>query len=48
MADKASAYAGRWKRWLAIYVVIGIVAYVAIYLLFFQHGGGSAGGGFHY
>jgi hypothetical protein len=48
MADKASGYARGWKRWLAIYAVVGIVAYVAIYLLFVHHGGGSAGGGFHY
>jgi hypothetical protein len=48
MADRTSGYGGRWKRWLAIYLVVGIAAYAAIYLLFMHHGGGSAGGRFHY
>jgi hypothetical protein len=48
MSQKAGGYAGRWKRWLAIYLAVAVVAYVAVYLLFFHHGGGAAGGGFHY
>ena len=47
MSQKAGGYAGRWKRWLAIHLVVAVVAYVAVSLLFFHHGGG-AGGGFHY
>jgi hypothetical protein len=46
MSQKASGYAGRWKRWLTIYLGVAVVAYVAVYLLFFHHGGGA--GGFHY
>ncbi|HEY7478188.1 MAG TPA: hypothetical protein VIB62_08115 [Actinomycetota bacterium] len=41
-----SRYGRKWKRWLAIYLAIGAVAYVVIYVAFFHHGGG--GGGFQY
>jgi hypothetical protein len=40
-----SGYGRKWKRWLAIYLAVGAVAYIVIYVAFFQHGGG---GGFHY
>jgi len=42
---KSSTYGSRWKRWLAIYLVAGGVAYLIIYLAFFHTGGGSGGGG---
>jgi hypothetical protein len=48
MAQKVAGYGRRWKRWLAIYAVVGVVAYLILFLLFFHGGGGSAGGGFHY
>jgi hypothetical protein len=36
----------RWKKWLAIYVVAGVVVYLIVYLAFFyDSGGGAAGGG---
>jgi len=47
MSQKAGAYGGRWRRWLAIYLAVAAVAYVAVYLFFFHHGGAGAGG-FHY
>jgi hypothetical protein len=34
-----------WRKWLAIYVVAGAIAYLIIYLVFFMHGGGGGGGG---
>ncbi len=43
MADRSTGYGGRWKKWLAIYVAVGLVAYLAIYLLFFHHSGGGGG-----
>ena len=44
MAQKRTGYGrGSWKKWLAIYVAVGAIAYLAIYLLFFT--GGSSGGG---
>jgi hypothetical protein len=46
MAQRWSGYDGRWKKWLAIYLAVGAVAYLGVYLLFFHHGGG--GGGFGY
>jgi len=46
MAQDESGYGGRWKKWLAIYLAVGAVAYLGVYLLFFHHGGG--GGGFGY
>jgi hypothetical protein len=36
-------YGSKWKKWLAIYVAVGAVAYVVIYLVFFHHGGGGGG-----
>jgi hypothetical protein len=41
MAQKESGYGGRWKRWLAIYLAVGAVVYVLVYLLFFRGGGGG-------
>jgi hypothetical protein len=43
MADKATGYGGKWKRWLAIYAVAGVIAYLIIYFVFFQHGGSGGG-----
>jgi len=45
----STGYSRNWKRWVAIYVAVGAVAYAILYLLFFTGGGGGAGGGgFHY
>ncbi len=43
MADRSTGYGGRWKKWLAIYVAVGAVAYLIIYLVFFYHSGGGGG-----
>jgi hypothetical protein len=45
MADKGTGYGRRWKRWLAIYLVAGVVVYLIVYLVFFYNGGGGAAGG---
>jgi hypothetical protein len=42
MAQKGTGYGSKWKRWLAIYLIAGAIAYAVIYLLFFT--GGSGGG----
>ena len=47
MAHNESGYGRRWKTWLGIYLAIGAVAYLVVYLVFFHHGGGG-GGGFGY
>jgi hypothetical protein len=36
-----------WKKWLAIYVIAGAIAYLIVYLLFFAHSGGGGGGGLY-
>jgi len=41
MAQKESGYGGRRKKWLAIYLVVGAVAYVLVYFLFLRGGGGG-------
>ena len=41
---ESTGYGSKWKRWLAIYLAAGVVVYLAVYLLFFAHGGGSGGG----
>jgi hypothetical protein len=43
MAERNASYRGRWKKWLAIYAVLGVIAYLIIYLLFFHHGGSGGG-----
>jgi len=41
---ESTGYGGKWKRWLAIYLAIGVVVYLAVYLLFFANGGGGGRG----
>jgi hypothetical protein len=48
MAQKAAGYGRKWMKWLAIYVGVGALAYLLVFLLFFHGGSASAGGGFHY
>jgi hypothetical protein len=48
MAQKVAGYGRKWKKWLAIYAGVGVVAYLLLFLLFFHGGSASAGGGFHY
>ena len=48
MAQNTPGYGRRWKKWLAVYLAVGAVAYLAVYLLFLHHGGGGGGGGFGY
>ena len=43
---QGTGYGRKWKKWLAIYVGVGAVAYLLVFLLFFHHGG--SGGGFGY
>ncbi len=45
MAQKSTGYGRKWKKWLAIYLMVGAIAYLVIYLLFFTGGGGGGGGG---
>jgi hypothetical protein len=47
MAKKGTGYGRNWKKLLAIYAVVGAVAYLIIYLVFFADGGGGAGGGLY-
>jgi hypothetical protein len=41
---QSTGYRSKWKRWLAIYIAVGVVVYLAVYLLFFTHGGSGGGG----
>ena len=41
---RSSGYGSRWKKWVLIYLAVGSVAYLIVYLVFFHHGG--AGGGY--
>lgn len=43
MAQESTGYGRKWKKWLAIYLTVGAVAYAVIYLLFFTGGGGGGG-----
>jgi hypothetical protein len=46
MAHKMTGYGRKWKKWLAIYVAVGAVAYLIVFLVFFHHGGGAGGFGY--
>jgi len=35
----------KWKKWLAIYLAVGVIAYLVVYFVFFHSGGGYGGGG---
>jgi hypothetical protein len=41
MSDRNVGYRGKWKEWLAIYAVVGVILYVIIYFAFFAGGGGG-------
>jgi hypothetical protein len=45
MANRRTGYGRNWKRWLAIYAVVGVVVYLIVYFLVFYSGGGGAGTG---
>jgi hypothetical protein len=40
MAQTQAGYGRKWKKWVAIYLAVGAIAYIVIYLVFFHHGGG--------
>jgi hypothetical protein len=37
--QKPGGYGTNWRKWLLIYLVVGVVAYLLIYFLFFSDGG---------
>jgi hypothetical protein len=41
---RRTGYGRKWKKWLGIYVVVGVIVYLIIYFAFFHTGGGSGGG----
>ena len=47
MTDKNIGYGRRWKKWLAIYVVAGVIIYLIVYLAFFSGNGGGGSGGLY-
>jgi hypothetical protein len=47
MSEKKPGYRRNWKKWLAIYVVVGLIVYAIIYLMLSTSGGGGGGGGLY-
>ena len=45
VANNSTGYGRKWKKWVAIYAAVGVVAYLIIYLVFVYGGSGAAGGG---
>jgi hypothetical protein len=45
MVNKNAGYGRNWKKWLAIYAVVGAIVYLIVYLAFFAGGGAATGGG---
>jgi len=48
MSERATRYGRSWKKWLGIYLAVGAMVYLIVFLAFLHHGGGAGGGGFHY
>jgi hypothetical protein len=46
MAQTEARYRRNWKKWLAIYLAVGVVIYLIVFLVFFSHGGGGGGLGY--
>ena len=42
MAQEQTSYKRNWKKWIAIYLAVGVVVYLIVYFAFFA-GGGSGG-----
>ena len=40
-----SGYKRNWVKYIWIYLLVGGIAYLLIYLFAFHHGGGASGGG---
>jgi hypothetical protein len=45
MANKSVGSGRKWKKWLAIYAVAGVVVYLIVYVALFAGGGGAGSGG---
>jgi hypothetical protein len=44
MAQTEAGYRRKWKKWLAIYLAVAVIAYLIVFLVFFRHGGGGGSG----
>jgi hypothetical protein len=44
--DQKRSYGRNWRKWLLIYLAVGAVLYLVIFLIL-QGGGGSSGGGLY-
>ncbi|HEV2685347.1 MAG TPA: hypothetical protein VGW79_01780 [Actinomycetota bacterium] len=44
--EQKSGYKKNWVKYIGIYLVVGGIAYLLIYLFAFHHGGGAGGGGY--
>jgi hypothetical protein len=40
---QSGSYGRKWKKWLAIYAVVGAIVYLIVYAVFFANGSGSGG-----
>ena len=38
MSKEPAGYGRNWKKWLLIYLVVGVIVYGLVYLLFFSNG----------
>jgi hypothetical protein len=47
MADKSTGYGRNWKKWLAIYAVVGAIVYLIVYVALIYDGGAAGGGGLY-
>ena len=43
--SQKKGYKKNWAKWVGIYLVVGGIVYLLIYLFAFHHGGSAAGGG---
>jgi hypothetical protein len=44
-SPRKGGYRRNWAKWIGLYLVVGGIAYLIVYLVAFHHGGGAGGGG---
>jgi hypothetical protein len=47
MANRDTRYGRNWKKWLAIYAVLGAIVYLIVYVALIYDGGAAGGGGLY-
>jgi hypothetical protein len=47
MSERSGGYGSRWKKWVLVYVAVGIVLYAVVYFVFIHQGSSGGSGGLY-